>query len=248
MLKPKLTSLLGVTLAIALSVLAFASHASAAPAQVTLHLDGTHPVDVDYHQGTFTATPPLCASGAWLGNGAGSRVFTCADGSGTFTADFPGELEHVQGATGPWAFISGTGSYTALRGNGKATIDASTGVNTSPIVFSDTWTGSVDFDMTPPTGSITAVKVTHPRSARGRWHAAVLFSAHDNVDSNPVNFSATATAGRFYATRNGTVTTGAGTFTIAFRTTKHTHLLRIEIQLSDPWGNQTTLAKTIRFR
>ena len=29
----------------------------------------------------LTASPPLCASGSWLGNGAGTRAFTCV-GSG----------------------------------------------------------------------------------------------------------------------------------------------------------------------
>jgi len=225
-----------------------ATPALAAPTQLQLHLDGTHPVDADYHQGTFTASPPLCHSGSWLGNGAGSRVFTCADGSGTFTADFPGELEHVQGLSGPWAIISGTGSYTTLRGKGTATIDSSTGVNSSPIIFSDSWTGTVDFDATPPTGSITAVKVARPHTSRGRWHATVFFSARDNVDANPVSFSATATAGPFLTNKSGTVTSGAGSFTLAFHPAKRTRLLRIAIELSDPWGNASTITKNVRLR
>ena len=101
----------------------------------------------------------------------------------------------TQGACGPWTITSGTGTYTALRGKGTATIDSSTGENTSPIIFSDSWSGAVDFDATAPTGSFTAIKLAHPRTSRGRWHVTVFFSARDNVDANPVSFSATATAG-----------------------------------------------------
>jgi hypothetical protein len=225
-----------------------ASSGLAVPTQVKLHLDGTHPVEADFHQGTFTASAPLCSSGSWLGNGAGSRVFTCADQSGSFTASFDGELEHTQGASGPWTITSGTGTYTALRGKGTAIIDSSTGVNSSPIVFSDTWNGTVDFDATPPTGSVTAVKVTRPHASRGRWHATVFFSARDNVDGNPVSFSATATAGLFIASKSGTLTSGTGSFTLAFHPAKRTRLLRIAIRLSDPWGNATTIRKNVRLR
>src|SRR5216684_7894580 len=161
-------TLIGAAALAALPALSPASARVTAPTPVTLHLDGTHPVAVDYHQGTFTAPPPLCPSGSWLGNGSGTRVFTCADGSGTFTASFNGQLEHAQGATGPWTIPGGTGAYTMLRGEGTATVDSSTGINSSPITFADTWTGSVDFDATAPTGSITAVKVARPHTSRGR--------------------------------------------------------------------------------
>src|SRR5712692_114933 len=67
-------TLIGAAALAALPALSPASARVAAPTPVTLHLDGTHPVAVDYHQGTFTAPPPLCPSGNWLGNGAGGRV------------------------------------------------------------------------------------------------------------------------------------------------------------------------------
>jgi len=225
-----------------------APSAFAASTQVKLHLDGTHPVDGDYHQGTFTASPPLCPSGSWLGNGAGSRVFTCADESGSFTASFQGEFEHTQGASGPWTITSGTGTYTALRGKGTATIDSSSGVNSSPIIFSDTWTGIADFDATAPTGSVAAVRVARPHTSRGRWHVTVLFSARDNVDANPVSFSATAKAGPFFTSKSGTITSGAGSFKVTFHPAKRTRFLRIAIELSDPSGNASTIKKNVRLR
>jgi hypothetical protein len=83
----------------------------AARPRATLHFHGTHPVGADCHQGTLTASPPLCPSGKWLGNGAGTRVFTYADHRGSFTASFEGELEHVQGTSGPWTITDGTDTY-----------------------------------------------------------------------------------------------------------------------------------------
>jgi len=234
--------------AAALVALTPVSAAVAAPTQVTLHLDGSHPINADFHQGTFTASAPLCPSGSWIGNGGGTRVFTCGDGSGTFTASFFGQLEHVQGSTGPWTITDGTGTYTTLRGKGTGTVDSSTGINSSPIIFSDTWTGTADFDATAPTGAITAVKITRPHTPAGRWSVKVTFSALDNVASNPVTFTATATAGPYSATRNGTTTSGSGSFALAFHLAKRTRLLRIQIQLFDPWNNQTTITKSVRLR
>ncbi len=225
-----------------------APSALAAPTQVTLHLDGTHPADVDLHQGTFTALPPLCPSGSWLGNGAGSRVFTCSDQSGTFTAGFPGEHEHTQGKTGSWTIRDGTGAYAALRGKGTATIDFSTGENASPVRFTATWTGAVDFDATAPTGSFTAVKVARPHTARGRWRVTVSFRARDNVDGNPVRFDATAAIGSFFAAKHGRITSGTGSIAFAFHSAKGTRRLRIAIELSDPWGNARTIKKNVWLR
>jgi hypothetical protein len=129
-----------------------------------------------------------------------------------------------------------------------ATIDASTGENTSPIIFSDSWTGTADFDTTAPTGSVTAVKVTRPHTSCGRWRARVFFSARDNVDANPVRFNATATAGTFYMYRSGRLTGGTGSFTLAFHPAKRAHRLRISIELSDPWSNTRTITKNVRLR
>jgi hypothetical protein len=225
-----------------------AGTATAAPAQTTLHLDGTHPADADRHEGTFTASSPLCTSGSWLGNGAGHRVFTCADGTGTFTASFNGELEHVAGLTGPWAISRGTGNYTALRGAGTGTIDSSTGENVSRITFAETWSGIADFDATPPTGSVNAVKIVRPATPAGRWIVKVSLGARDNEPSNAVTFGATASAGTFYTSRAGTINAGTGSFTIAFRPAKRTRLLQLEIVLSDRWNNQSTIKRSIRLR
>jgi hypothetical protein len=216
--------------------------------QVLLHLEGMHPADTESHQGTFTASPPLCPSGSWLGNGEGRRVFTCYDQSGSFTAGFAGELEHTQGATGLWVIVGGTGAYTVLRGEGTGKVDFSTGEKASPIRFSDTWTGFVDFDATAPTGSFTAVKLARPHTPRGRWHVNVSFSARDDVNGNPVRFNATAAVGRFSTERSGTTTSGVASVAFAFRPVRGARLLRIAIELSDPWGNARTIQRNVRLR
>src|SRR5205823_13259710 len=96
-------------------VLTAAIPASATPTAVSFHLVGTHPPDDDYHQGTFTAPSPLCPSGTWQGNGQVSRVFTCADGSGTFTANFFLQVEHTAGARRPCSLTAAPGTIGALR-------------------------------------------------------------------------------------------------------------------------------------
>jgi hypothetical protein len=85
---------------------------------------------------TFTATGPLCPSGTFAdtvlsatfnapqltGNVLIRTVYTCADGSGTFTM-----LKHVflqfnsdfsSTNTGPVQILGGTGAYTDLLGHG----------------------------------------------------------------------------------------------------------------------------------
>jgi hypothetical protein len=227
---------------------AVAIPASATPRTITLHLDGTHPPDKDAHQGTFVAPPPLCSSGTWQGNGQNSRVFTCADDSGTFTASFSGELEHTAGASGPWSIVGGTGAYATLRGAGIGHVDSSTGPSGNPITFSDTWTGQVDFDTVPPSGSITAAKVLRPHTPHGLWTVHVAFTARDNVAENAVRFLATAQAGAYFAERKGSLVAGSRKVRFAFRPGRRVRSLKLRIELRDPWENQRILRRTVRLR
>jgi hypothetical protein len=89
--------------------------------------------------GTFTASDPLCPSGTFVdqfvGGGGAFRsghvffgasnirkVFTCDDGSGTFTIQFHPQFTPATSAgceqAGPFAVIGGTGDYVRLRGHG----------------------------------------------------------------------------------------------------------------------------------
>lgn len=222
--------------------------ASATAPALTFHLDGTHPVDADYHKGSFTAPLPLCPSGTWQGDGEGSRVFTCTDGSGTFGARFNGELEHLAGLSGAWSIYEGTGRFATLRGVGTGRIDSSTGLSTSPITFSDTWTGIVDFDATSPKARFIPAKVVRPQTQTGRWTVRVGFTATDNAAGNPVSFDAIASSGPFFAHRAGTATTGTTVLSFSFRKRPSTRRLDVELRLSDPLGNTSTVTAHINLR
>jgi len=233
--------------ATALVAVSGAAAVPAAPMAVMLHLDGTHAVGTEFHQGTFTASPPLCSSGSWLGNGLNTRVFTCSDASGTFTATFNGELEHVAGLDGPWFILGGSGTYMTLRGKGVGKVDTNQGGDTPPVTFSDTWTGVVDFDATAPTGAFTKTTVVRPRVSVRAWSVRVAFTARDNVEANPVAFRASATFGGGSLFKSGTIRTGSASvvFTVRARSAR---VVRIEISLSDPWGSEAAIKKTVRLR
>jgi hypothetical protein len=221
--------------------------ASATPTAVTVHLDGTHPPDSDYHQGTFTAPSPLCPSGAWQGNGQGSRVYTCADGSGTFTANFNGYLEHTAGASGPWSIVGGTGTYATLRGRGTATIDSSTGPNGNPITFSDTWQGVVDFDNVAPAIKVQRATATRLPKPRGGYLLHLSFACPDNVTGNTLSYRVVVgTAASDLATRTGK-TTAAASLSLRVRPPRSARFLRVEITATDPVGNVRTITRRVRL-
>ena len=107
--------------------------------------------------GTFTALDPLCPSGTFVdefvGGGGAFRsghvdygasailkMFTCTDGSGTFTILFHPQFTPATptdcGQAGPFAVISGTGDYAQLRGQGDFCVFA-----VGEDEFSETFTG-----------------------------------------------------------------------------------------------------------
>ena len=105
--------------------------------------------------GTFTTSGAgLCPSGTTtdqvFGTGGQSgfhanfhdrKTFTCADGSGTFTANVQAHL--IFGAptdTFTWNILSGTGAYTNLRGSGHGVGDE------LPTGIDDHFVGAVHFN------------------------------------------------------------------------------------------------------
>jgi hypothetical protein len=187
-------------------------------------------------------------SGSWQGNGQGTRVFTCADGSGTFTASFDGELEHMTGASGPWAIVSGTGEYLTLRGRGAATVDFSTGPNGSPITFSDTWQGVVDFDNVAPAIKVQRATATRLRSPRGRYQLRLSFICPDNVIGNTVSYTVVVStaAGTDLAKRAGKTTAGA-TLSLRIRPPRRARFINVELTATDPVGNLRTITRRVRL-
>jgi hypothetical protein len=125
---------------------------------VTIHTDAIFlPVVV----GTFTATPPLCASGTFTttqfifnpsqlhGHGfMAEKLLTCNDGSGTFSIQFHPLAQGFNDPefllTGPWSIVNGgTGKYAKLTGHGDfgVVID----FDQDPWIGKETFVGSVQF-------------------------------------------------------------------------------------------------------
>src|SRR5712691_2334350 len=135
------------TLTIAMGVLTVSPAAATPPEAVQI----TGPIDVT-GTGTFTATGPVCLSGAVdtsldkvVGGQSGKQIqilvihgFTCDDGSGTFEV-----LLQVHLVFDPfsdvftWNVLSGTGAYQKLHGTGTGF-----GVPTATGIF-DTYTGAM---------------------------------------------------------------------------------------------------------
>jgi len=122
-MRPRITALaVGVVAALALA----AAPASAAGGAVRITLDVNLATGVE----EFTATGAFCPAGeaasfdTWVtGRGANvfhlTKVFTCSDGTGTLEirldAPFIGALD---GTTGGWRVIGGTGDYAGAKGGG----------------------------------------------------------------------------------------------------------------------------------
>lgn len=233
-------------LAAAAAFLVSALPAAATATPVTLVLEGNHPSDLDRHQGAFTAPAPLCPSGDWLGNGRGQRVFTCADGSGTFTARFDGEQEHRTGGSAPWWITTGTDRYETLRGKGTA---GNVLHDSDPITFTNTWQGAVDFDAIGPSIAVLKASATRLNSAKPAYVLRVSFSAPDNVAGNAVNFDLSVLAADFnqIASRGGTVTDGNVSLTLKIRVPARTKSVKVQIEATDPVGNTRTIVRKVKL-
>ena len=136
---------------VAVAALAGAGSALATtPTPVTIEVITSSPAG-----GTFTTSGAgLCPSGTTTDQNRGTpphgkfhanfhdrKTFTCADGSGTFTADVQAHL--IFGApadTFTWNILSGTGAYTNLRGSGNGVGDQ------LPTEIDDHFAGAVHFN------------------------------------------------------------------------------------------------------
>lgn len=228
--------------------------ATASPLPITLALDGLHPLGATVHKGTFTAAQPLCPSGTWLGNGVGGRVFTCADGTGTFTATFDGELEHAQGARGPWAIFEGTGHYSDLRGKGTATIDSSTPTDGTPgapeWTFNDTWQGVVDHDAIAPSIRLGQAKATRLTTPKGWVSLRIAFTSSDNVAGNAVTYAVSyeISADAYQlGRRTGTATSSRVAVVFKLKPQKSARHIKVEIIAVDPVGNERHLVRIVKL-
>jgi hypothetical protein len=123
----------GVFLLAALAALALAVVPAAYAQEPTITTAITFPEGGE-PLGTFTATEPLCPSGTFVDEfvaGGGGilyhafsvrKIFTCDDGSGTFTILFHPQFSPTTPSScqeaGPFSVVGGTGDYATLSGHG----------------------------------------------------------------------------------------------------------------------------------
>ena len=143
---------------VALAALMLAAAPAAYAQEPTITTNITFPEEGEPF-GTFTANEPLCPSGTFVdefvGGGGAFRsdrffysaftirkVFTCDDGSGTFTILFHPQLNPTTPESclqaGPFAVVGGTGDYATLSGHGDFCLfgtGENTGIETFTGVF-----------------------------------------------------------------------------------------------------------------
>lgn len=224
---------------------------TAAPSSFELVFEGRHEAAAELrHTGSFTASSPFCSSGSATtlrvtGDATGTRLLTCADGSGSATA-LVVSIVGEHGGAGVWRIASGTGQYTSLRGRGtfRSTRTAGDPGDHASITFRSTWTGIADHDDTPPAIAISRASVTKLRRPAGSYVLRVAFSAREA--SGAVRYRiAISGKGAFLASRLGETPSGKASVAIRVRPAKHTRRLRIEITTSDPLGNETASSRDV---
>lgn len=249
----------GVVLAIA-AIAVVARGAEAAPTQFSLTLDGSHVPDPSFpaglrHEGPFTASAPFCPKGKAADTKDVSdvppvglvvlRAFTCDDGTGSFTALLPATGEHSGGGT--WRIVDGSGKYATLRGMGRY---SSTRLSGDPgdflsITFRSTWTGTVDFDVDPPSIRLNA-GATELRRPAGSYALRVGLTVPNEAAGATLAYSVeVAAGGATLGERVGTTTSGKATLALRIKPARRTRRVKVSVDVSDPVGNKSSSARTV---
>jgi hypothetical protein len=250
----------GLALAAIAAVAAVAGGAGAAPTQFTLTFNGSHVPDASLpsglsHVGPFTASAPFCPAGQGADTKDVSdtppvglvvlRTFTCDDGTGSFTALLPAAGEHSGG--GSWRIVEGTGTYVTLRGMGRY---SSTRLSGDPgdflsITFRSTWTGTVDFDVDPPSIGLSARATKLRRPARS-YALRIVLAVPNEAAGASLAYGVEVTAGRTsLAGRLGTTTRGKATVALRIKPRRTTRRVKVSVEVTDPVGNRSNTARTV---
>jgi hypothetical protein len=221
-----------------------------------LVFDGRHNADL-LHEGTFTTSASFCPSGEAVDasvdgtTDTATRTFRCR-GSGEFTARVtPLPAEH--GGGGSWQIVGGSGPFANLRGKGTWTSVRLSGSSGDPatITFRSTWVGSVDFDVSPPTVAVTSAAVRKLKRPKGAYSLRLVVSLTD-AEGNPVAYRLKVIDPRTpvdpLVSKTGETSSGTVTYVTRVRPSKRTRTLQVKIDASDPVGNASTLARTLRLR
>ena len=187
---------------------------------------------------TFTAAPPLCASGTVrdVGGTTGIKMeHTCADGSGTF------EFEVV--GVGRFHFsAAGTGRYVSLRGSGSCSV-----TQNDDGTFTRPCHALADFDSTAPTVALKTLDVLLAARTR-QFNLQAAFRTTDNVAGNAVKYRVSiSAAGHALGHANGTTPGGTVRVSLRGRLPKRAHRLTVLVHVVDPLGNARTVARSGRI-
>jgi hypothetical protein len=254
---------LAATLAVA-ALQAIAAPSSAKPFELVLN--GTHQahpptpqITIGWrHVGTFTATPPFCASGTaadvTLDSSDGSpdsRLYTCDDGSGTLTLSHEMFPEHAPPYTDAWSILGGTGQYAGLRGKGTYRGELVSGSNAEPlsVVFRSTISGLVDYDSVAPTVAVSAkaTKLLRPAST---YSLRLALALRDNEPGNAVTYTVAVEpggGGLYLVQRKGSTNAGKVAMTLRIKPNASVRALLINVRAEDPVGNSRLATRRLKL-
>jgi hypothetical protein len=229
--------------------------AGGVPPSFHLVFDGKHNIDL-LHEGPFTTASALCPSGFATDTQIEERTltavrrFTCSNSDADFTARVsPLPAEH--GGNGTWQIVGGTGPLADFRGKGTFT-SARTGGSPddrASITFESTWDGVADLDADPPAivvSRATARKLHRPKVG---YELRIDLSLPDA--SGRVSYTLLVVdprkAGDPLRSKTGLTSTGTARAVLRIRPTKRTRAIRLQVDTSDPFGNESQLVKNVRL-
>jgi hypothetical protein len=202
------------------------------------------------HAGTFTASSPFCASGTFadltndfLDSWVDSRLYTCADGSGTLTTEQEDWFELKPPYTSTWRILGGTGRYADLRGKGSFLGGPPlTGCPCDPlnVTYHSTFSGIVDFDVVGPTITVSKAKVTKLRRPPGSYSLRLRLAMRDNEEGSAIAYMVAvepAGGGLYLAQTTGSSPAGTVTTTLRIRPQKGARKILLHARAEDPLGN-----------
>lgn len=240
---------------IAAGALCAAGGAGAAPPAFHLVFDGSHSAAL-LHQGTFTTSSTSCPSGTAADVSiedatlTATRRFTCS-GGGEFTALVrPLDAEH--GGSGSWQIVSGSGALADLRGKGTFASTRLTGDpgNPASVTFRSTWDGVAGLDAAGPTVAVTSSSVKKTR-VKATYSVRVVLSLADS-SGGPVAYTLEVATPSKPASplvfKQGTTSLATVTSSFRVKLPATTRRLRVKIGATDPLGNTSSAAATIRVR
>ena len=207
------------------------------------------------HVGPFTASGAFCSSGYVTQLDAQqsseresivTRLHTCDDGSGSATALIDSGVDE-HGGLGNWKFISGTGRYEELRGQGTFRSVRTSASPVPPMTFVSTWAGVVDLDDAPPVVAVSHASAAKLRRPRGSYRLRVAFTTVD-APGNTVRYLVSIRGGEWIlASTGGRTESGRAAVALQVRPARQIRMVRLEITASDPLGNERVVSRTLRL-